>query len=121
MIRLADLPEDNADLVKISVSFPLLDEDTEQSCPVSRENMLEYLSCEALDGENARSVPLIFVRTAAILKNKYWLWRFTDGDGVEAFLCVEQKCGNQFNISYLANDYGLTPEQYLLGQYYRVF
>ncbi len=86
------------------------------------EDLLEYLGLEVPDGDQLSAADLQFVRTARVAERDYWLWRFTEPgpDGEEAYATVSLDCAEVI-LGYETDYYGLTPEQYLLGDYHEVF
>jgi hypothetical protein len=116
-----EMPEDNAELAKLIVDFPRLADDTSDSCPVSMKEILDYLHLESPDGEEVEETALLFLRTAQVAEKAYWLWQFTESDGTECYVTVSMTSQGETCIGYEQNGYGLTPEQYLLGDYYNVF
>ena len=116
------MPEDNHDLALVQVSFPPLADDSPASCPVSVSEVLEYLAAEAPGGETLEPSDLFFLRTAQVADVRYWIWRFFEPDGGdEAYVTVAQEQDGLTCVGYDANYYGLTPEQFLLGDYHNVF
>lgn len=121
MIPYEQMPEDNADLARVEVSFPYLAENTAETCPVPIEDILEYLAAEAVDGEDLAAEDLEFLRTARVAEWDYWIWRFTESDGSEAYVTVSRRPDGQTCVGYDENYYGLSPEQFMLGDYHGVF
>lgn len=116
-----EMPDDNADLARLEVDFDRLEPDTAESCPVAEEMILEYLSDE-VPGGGLSVEDLRFLRTALVGATHYWIWSFSDPtDGSAAFLTVSLSIGGQTTVGYEENYYNLTPEQYMLGDYYMVF
>ena len=88
MIERGQLPKNNADLVKVDVEFPRLQPDTVAACPVSIEEVVEYLRAESPDGEAVHSQQLRFIRTAQVAEQKYWIWSFRESDGSDCYVTV---------------------------------
>lgn len=120
MLSYDDLPEDNADLRHVSVQFPFLDQNSADACSSLLGDLQEYLSMEApeIPEKNRRS--LDFMRTAKVLEKSYWVWRGYDGDGLECFVAIEKDDDGSISMTYFANDYGLSVEQFLVGEYHGV-
>ena len=59
------------------MSIPTLRNNTPESCPVSMEHRLEYLSHE--EGDQFSADDLEWERTAKIGKSSYWVWRYMEG------------------------------------------
>ncbi|MCP4607358.1 MAG: hypothetical protein GY845_01405 [Planctomycetes bacterium] len=125
MITYDEMPDDNAELAKIEIDFPYLKNNTAVSCPSLMTEILEYLSMECPNGDNIKEEDLIFLRTAKLKKTKYWIWKFFDQDGAECYVTVSSwkriLLLKTICIGYDENYYGLTPEQYILGEFYEVF
>jgi hypothetical protein len=125
MITYDELPDDNTELAKIEIDFPYLKDNTPASCPSLMTEILEYLSMECSSGDNIKEKDLIFLRTAKVKKAKFWIWKFFDKDGVECYVTVSSQKRLLFlksiSIGYDENYYGLTPEQFILGDFYGVF
>lgn len=117
MLTYEEMPEDNKDLAKVEVAFPRLREDSAESCPVPMLDVVEYL---ALEGEDVSKAELVFLRTAQVAESRFWIWRFADAEGRECYATVETR-GRSSIISYDTNWYGLSPEQFMLGEYHGVF
>lgn len=79
---------------------------------------MDYLR---LEGEEVRAQGLEFVRTAAVEDVSYWLWRFEAGDGSECYATVSQGPDKGTTLGYEQNWYGLSPEQFILGDFHQVF
>lgn len=122
MLPFDQMPEDNAALADLSVDFPRLETDEAESCPVRREDILRYLADEVPGGGRLSWADLRFLRTAQVEESAYWVWRFIEPGprGEPAYLTVSVRAGTR-TIGYEPDAYGLTPEQYLLGDYHNVF
>lgn len=121
MISYEQLPENNADLTVISVEFPYLNPKEAKSCPVSLAEVLEYLRLESPDGDTLNDNILKFCRTALVSGQHYWIWEFQEFDGNQCYVTVSKLPDNTTRIGYDENRYDLTPEQFMLGDYYNVF
>ena len=119
------MPDDNAELAKIEINFPYLKDNTPLSCPSLMTEILEYLSMECPSGDSIKEEDLIFIRTAKVKKAKYWIWKFFDQDDAECYVTVSSHTRllllKSISIGYDENCYGLTPEQFILGDFYEVF
>jgi len=117
MIGYKDLPDDNADIAKIEIDFPRLIEDSETSCPCAMKDIVDYLDRE---GEAVKAGDLEFIRTARVEDHSYWVWRFRDESDEKCYVVVSYEPTGHHRIGYDSNFYGLTPEQFILGDYHRV-
>ncbi len=118
MIKYEDMPEDNADIAKIEIDFPRLANNTAESCPSPMREITEYLHREA---ETVTADELEFIRTAQVEEHCYWIWRFPDEGGDECYVTVWTRPDGTECIGYDFNHYGLTPEQFILGDYHEVY
>jgi len=121
MIPLEDMPEDNEDLAKRPVTFPVLEPNTAQSCPVPMKEILSYLRMESPDGASIKVAQLKFLRTALVGSHRYWIWSFQESDGADCFVTVSLPPDEGACIGYEENFYALTPEQFMLGDFHQVF
>ena len=122
MLSAGDMPDDNADLATVDVSFPRLPDDSASSCPVPIQNLLEYLADEVPGGEQLNASDLTFLRTADVEGTGYWIWRFKEPDGGDAaYATVSVDDTGASTLGYEADYYGLSPEQFILGDYHEVF
>jgi hypothetical protein len=124
MINRESFPSSLEDLYKINVSFPNAEGDSESTCPVSMKDILEYLDLEAPGGKNAGGEMIIefelnFLRTALVNETKYWIWSFLDEDDTECYVTVSLPPSGPACLGY--NDsFGLTPEQYIIADYFDI-
>jgi hypothetical protein len=107
--------------VKLKVEFPALPDNSGKSCVVKMREILKYLRMESPDEHAIKGKDLTFVRTAQVGGDRYWIWTFNEGDGTQCFVTVSVAPEGQTTIGYEQNHDGLTAEQYLLGDYYRLF
>jgi hypothetical protein len=116
------MPDDNADLANVRVEFPRLTPDGPDACPVPVADLLAYLADEVPDGDSLTRGDLTFVRTARVADAEYWVWRFREPGprGEDAFATVSRS-GRQVTLGYGTDYYGLSPEQFVLGDYHQVF
>ena len=116
MLTFEEMPEDNNDLSKVDVEFPHVSFD-EVSKPENIEpHLLDYLKRENYkpDGE------LHFLRTALVEQTVYWIWGF-ECDGEKAYATATQDQNDDTSVGCDLNDYNLSPEQYILGDYHNCF
>jgi len=116
------LPKSWKGLKNYTFDLPKLFPNVPWTCSRRKKEVLEYLDVEARGGsqagsENVISFDLKFVRTAKINRSKFWLWSFKDGDGVDCFVSVQKNEAGQ-NILGFEEALGLTPEQWLVMEYY---
>lgn len=78
---------------------------------------MNYVRMESADTDSAEEASLLFLRTARIGEASYWLWSYTESDGVVCFVTCRQNDDGS-NMLSLAEPNGLSPEQYLLADYY---
>jgi hypothetical protein len=110
------LPDDAADWADVTVAFPRLTRDAPSSCPCSSEEVFAYVQKESADLENADPSRLVFVRTALVADAQYWLWSYAEADGEDLFVtCRVDSDGATLG---LASPNGLSPEQFILAEYY---
>lgn len=121
MISAHEMPEDNADLAHVQVEFSRLQPDTAGACPRSIDDLLEHLRAESPDHESVHAGQLRFLRTALVADHRYWIWSFQELDGTDCFVTVSQAPNGTVCTGYDENYYGLTPEQFMLGDYHQVF
>ena len=120
-VPLSEMPDENSKLALISVDFPELPPHHAE-CPVAIRELLSYLADEAPGGERLQPDDLHFLRTAQVAEQRYWVWRFNEPDtGDPAYATVAVLPDRTSILSYGDNNYGLTPEQHLLGVYHNVF
>ena len=121
VLRAEQMPEDNAALAEIAVEFAPLPENSAGSCPVSINELLRYLADEVPDGDALTEADLRFLRTADVEATRYWIWSFDEPDGDPAYVTVSVSPRGATTLCYDTNYYRLTPEQFILGDYHRVF
>jgi hypothetical protein len=103
------------------IDFPLLQPNDAESCPLPMETILDYLNEESSDGDGIQAGQLNFLRTALVAEKRYWIWSFQDSDGSDCFVTASWSPNGNAEIGYDENDYDLTPEQFMLGDYHDVF
>jgi hypothetical protein len=121
MLTFEEMPEDNADLARVVVDFPRLEPDTADSCPVPMAEVLGYLRLESPDGDSLRTASLEFLRTALVSDCRFWIWSFHESDGAQCFVTASVAADGTSSVGYDPNIYGLTPEQFILGDFHEVF
>ena len=117
MIRREDLPEDAANWTTVPVSFDRLYPDSEMGCPATRDEIMDYIRTESADTDSANTASLRFVRTARVGESSYWLWSYTESDGTVCFVAFSQSTDGS-TVLGMSEANGLSPEQYLLADYY---
>jgi hypothetical protein len=123
MIPLRDqLPKSWKGLKNLSFDLPLLTPNGPSGCPRSRTEILEYLDVEAPGGSESGSEAVIqfdlhFVRTALVNDSKYWLWRFKADDDLDCYVAVQETPTGDSILGF-DEAFGLTPEQWLVLDYY---
>jgi hypothetical protein len=110
------IPDEYEDIAKLQVKFPSLDPDSPHTCPVAWDDIIEYLAMEIPD-DSIKPSDLRFVRTAQVGSDQYWLWSFVDTYGDNAYLLVSLDQDGITSVGYEAAR-GLSPEQYMLVNYY---
>ena len=111
------LPEDAADWVAVDVDLPRLSPDSAESCPIPLDSVFDYVAKESADTGGAERERLLFVRTAQVASDHYWLWQYVENDGAECFVVVRANDSGQVNMG-LSSPNGLSPEQYLLANHF---
>ena len=120
MMSADEMPDDNAHLASVDIEFPRLEGDSLEGCPVPLGDLLSYLAIEVPDGESLAAEDLTFLRTALVDQTRYWIWSFDEPGGGRAYATVS--AGSEgVTVGYELDYYGLTPEQFLLGDYHNVF
>lgn len=115
-----EVPEDNAELASVDVDFARLPDDSAASCPVPISEVLRYLADEVPAALS--EADLTFRRTAVVEGTRYWVWSFTEPDGGSAaYVTVSMSPAGATTLGYEDDYYGLSPEQYVLGDYHNVF
>jgi hypothetical protein len=118
MVSVDEMPDDNAHLASVDVEFPRLEGDSLEGCPVPLGDLLSYLAIEVPDGESLAAEDLTFLRTALVDQTR--IWSFDEPDGDPAFATVSA-APEVVTVGYETDYYGLTPEQFILGDYHNVF
>lgn len=116
MLTYEEMPEDNKELSKIAIDFPHVTFDEVSAPEVIEPHLLDYLKREGYspDGE------LKFLRTAKVEDTVYWIWNFIS-DGEKTYATATQDKNGDTSLGCDTDCYGLTPEQYILGDYHECF
>jgi hypothetical protein len=118
MFDCGDLPEDNEDLRGFQVDLPRLSDDSVSSCPVGIEDLLHYLEIEVPGGDSLKAEDLAFLRTAELGGARCWIWSFREPDGgALAYATVRLDPNGTQTRGYETDYYGLSPEQFLVGEH----
>ena len=78
---------------------------------------MDYVRMESADAESAAEGSLRFLRTARVSDVSYWLWSYTESTGTTCFVAFRRNA-NGATMLVLTETNGLSPEQYLLADYY---
>jgi hypothetical protein len=116
------LPKSWKGLQRCTFDLPFLTPNDASICPVPMSAILQYLDVEAPGGSESGSSRVIqfdvrFVRTALVNSSKYWLWGFKDEDGNDCYVTVQVEPNGQ-EILGEDQSFGLTPERWLVLDYY---
>jgi hypothetical protein len=111
------LPDDAAEWSSVAVSLPLLSDDSPNHCPCATDDIFEYVQRESGDLDNAERQRLEFVRTAQVADAQYWLWTYTESDCEQAFVTCRLTANGDTYVG-LASPNGLSPDQFILADYY---
>lgn len=117
MIPRAELPEDASEWQSVRVDFKRLTADTPASCPTSEDEVFEYVQAESGDSAGADRARLQFIRTAEVAEAKYWMWGYREDDGQLIYVVLRSNPDGS-GVLGLSEPNGLSPEQYLLADYY---
>ena len=82
---------------------------------------MEYLGLQVPRGQLLGATDLTFMRTALVDRSRYWIWGFTDPDGCHCYATMSVNARGNSMLGYGEDYYGLTPEQFILGEYHQVF
>jgi hypothetical protein len=117
MIELDQLPEDAANWAGVVVDFPRLPDDSSNSCPLSEQQIFDYVRTESADLENADKKRFLFARTALVREERFWLWEYLEEGDEVTYVWVQQHADGGTLLS-LNSAFGLKREQFLLAAYY---
>ncbi len=120
MISLQDMPEDIEEWANVHVDLPLLSKNTVEECPISMQDIQEYLSVEDADLDAVEYRKLTFLRTAKVADNNYWIWKYNETDGTECYVTVSSDAEGGTVTGMDSNNFNLSPEQFMLAMHYRV-
>jgi hypothetical protein len=121
MITRDEMPVDNSELRYVNVTFLYLEPNAAESCPEPLDSIIKYLRMESSDGDDVEAEQLHFLRTAQVADARYWIWRFQENDGTECYVTVSASADGTICTGYDENFYSLSPEQFMLGDFYNVF
>lgn len=116
MLTYEQMPEDNEELAKIEIEFEHVPLDMVYKPEEIEPHMLEYLEIEGFVLDNK----LKFLRTAKVEDCIYWIWEFTS-DSEKTYATAQRDKDGEITIGFETDYYGLTPEQYILGDYHACF
>jgi hypothetical protein len=117
MIPRKNLPGDAAEWTSVSVSFPRLEQDSADSCPMTEDQVFDYTRLESADRNKSERVQLRFVRTARVADVSCWLWEYTEEDGQLCYVSFRQNVDGS-SVLCIRDSNNLSHEQYLLADYY---
>ncbi len=117
MIQRKDLPDDPVEWNSIAVSFGRLAEDTPESCPCPVDEVFAHVLTESGDADQANRDRLAFLRTARVGECDFWIWVYTEQDGEDVFVTYQLNSDGS-SVLGLASPNGLSPEQFMLAEYY---
>lgn len=117
MIPRDQLPEDAEDWKDVKVDLDFLLKNAEESCPASRKEIMEYVQMESGDTDDASEESLNFMRTALVEKNECWLWKYVESDGEICYVTFWKTADGE-TILGLSSANSLSPEQFILAEYY---
>ncbi len=118
----AQLPSSWKGLKDYTFDLPYLSPNDPSHCPIPMAEILEYLDVEAPGGslsgsEDVMEFALQFVRTALVNNSKYWIWRFEADDNLDCYVAARQEVRGDTILGF-DETFGLTPEQWLVLDYY---
>ena len=116
MIGYDEMPEDNAELTKIQIDFPQVPFSKVSEPSEIEPHLLDYFNREDYTPDGN----LTFLRTAQVEDTVYWIWEFIS-DGDKSFATATQDKEGNGCLGCDTDYYGLTPEQYILGDYHNCF
>ena len=120
MLKRDELPDDAMELAKCNIDLPYASDNSEESCDLSINHIMWHIKCEAIDYEYIKKNKPDFIRTAILNNTQYWIWRVRESTGIQYYYTVtEDEYGRQ-TIRYCENYGNWTPEQYMIGDYYKM-
>jgi hypothetical protein len=114
--KLGDLPPDAAEWTSVAVSLPEI-EDPLASPPFNVTEITDYLRAESADVDRYDLSRLRLLRTAKIDEDRYWIWKYLEGDEMACYLVATEKTDGR-HVLELAQTNGLSAEQFLLAVHY---
>jgi hypothetical protein len=120
MIALENTPDDIEEWAKLPVDFPFLSKNTVEECPISMEDIQNYLSLEDADFDSVEFRELTFLRTAKVAEQNYWIWKYNESDGTECYVTVSSDAEGSTVTGMDSNNFNLSPEQFMLATHYCV-
>ena len=115
VIDRTNLPKEIEELAGLEFGLPYREEDSPESCPVSLEDLIDYLRMESADLDGVSRQQLTFARTVFVNGHKYWVWRFFESDGEECYASVALTPDGVESLSYASNFASLNPEQWVVA------
>ena len=116
MLTSEEMPERNEDLAKVEIEFDHVSFDLVSEPKEIEPYLIEYLEREGFTPDDN----LRFLRTAQVEEKVYWIWEFTS-DGEKAYATATQDKNGGTSVGCDTDYYGLTPEQFILGDYHNCF
>ena len=116
MLSYDEMPEDNAELAKIKIDFPHVSFDEVSEPKEIEPYLLDYLKVEGYPPDEK----VKFIRTAQVEDTVYWIWEFFS-DEEKTYATATQDDDENTSLGCDTDYYGLTPEQYILGDYHKCF
>jgi hypothetical protein len=113
-----DMPDDNEDIAKFNIAFPLLDEIQTKRYREFVEPLIDYLHDEE---ETIESDDLNFIKAVQVKDRKYWIWEFRDQDDDLCYVVASEDSYGTLRLCYDQNWYNLSPDQFIIGDYHNVF
>ncbi len=116
VLKYEEMPDDNYDLSKIEIDFSHVSFERVSEPKEIEPYLLDYLEREGYlpDGN------LYFLRTAQVADIVYWIWEF-ESDGDKTYATATQDSNGDTSLGCDTDYYGLSPEQYILGDYHNCF
>lgn len=115
ILTIKDIPAENAGLAHLEVDFLSLPDDQTRRFREFEDDLIDYLR---LEGETISRRHLRFLRSALLNDSKYWIWEFKtpEDDKCYATVCIDGK--SVICYGYDQDWDGLTPEQFLVADYF---
>ena len=85
------------------------------------DDIQDYLRLEDADADSVEWRELNFIRTALVADTRYWIWDYRESDGAHCYVTVSCNSEGQLCVGMDGNWHGLTPEQFILGDFHRAF